>query len=192
MPIKFELRESRLMVWLLCHQCHNLVSRCEEVTSYGKEITPEQHSVLMAIKYANDPVKPTDVARWIDRRPHSVSLIIERMQKSGLVKQISDLPDRRSVRLVMTKEGEKILDQATISGWKLICEILSDLYSTGSSTVIRFFSGDSTSLKNECKDVVLPLPVGPVTRIIPWDARSSFLTSVISSLSKPNSLILGI
>lgn len=137
MPVKFEFRESRLMVWLLCHQCHNLVSRCEEVMSYSKEITPEQHGVLMVIKYANDPVKPTDVARWLDRRTHSISLIIERMQKSGIVKRIRDLPDRRSVRLVMTKKGEKILDQATVRGWKLICEILSDFSEDELQTLAR-------------------------------------------------------
>ena len=126
MAVKFDFKESRLMVWLLCHQCHRLVSRCEEVMSYKKEITPEQHSVLIAIKYANDPVKPTDVAKWLDRRTHTISLIIERMQRNGIVERIRDLPDRRSVRLIITKKGEKILDQATIRGWKLICEILSD------------------------------------------------------------------
>ena len=111
MPVKFDFKESRLMVWLLCHQCHNLVSRCEEVMSNSRDITPEQHSVLMAIRYANDPVKPTDVARWLDRRTHSISLIIDRMQKRGLVKCIRDLPDRRSVRLVMTNKGEKGLNE---------------------------------------------------------------------------------
>ncbi len=137
MPVRFEFRESRLMVWLLCHQCHNLVSRCEEVMSHGKEITPEQHSVLMVMKYADDPVRPTDVARWLDRRKHSISLIVERMEKSGLVKRIRDLPDRRSVRLTMTKKGEEILDQATVRGWKLICEILSDFSEDELQTLAR-------------------------------------------------------
>jgi DNA-binding MarR family transcriptional regulator len=137
MPVKFDFKESRLMVWLLCHQCHNLVSRCEEVMSYSKEITPQQHGVLMVIKCANDPVKPTDVARWLDRRTHSISLIIERMQKSGLVKCIRDLPDRRSVRLVMTKKGEKNFSQATDRGWKLICEILSDFSEDELKTLAR-------------------------------------------------------
>jgi DNA-binding MarR family transcriptional regulator len=126
MAVKFEFREPRLKVWLLCHQCHNLVSKCEDAMSHDEEITPEQHGVLMAIQCANDPVTPTDVARWVDRRTHTISLIIERMQKSGLVKRIRDLPDRRSVRLVTTEKGERILNEATAKGWKLICEILSD------------------------------------------------------------------
>jgi len=114
------------MVWLLCHQCHNLVIRCEEVLFSNNGVTPEQHAVLMAIKYINDPVKPTDVARWIDRRPNNISLITERMEKAGLINRIRDLPDRRSIRLVMTKKGEKILRQATISRWNLVRNILSD------------------------------------------------------------------
>ena len=137
MPVRFEFREPKLMVWLLCHQCHNLLSRCEEVQFSGNGITPEQHSVLMTIKYANDPVRPTDIANWLDRRPHSISLMIERMQKSGLVKRISDLPDRRSVRIVMTKKGEKIADQATAKNWQLIYEILSEFSEDDLETLAR-------------------------------------------------------
>lgn len=137
MPVKFAFNESRLLAWLLCHQCHNLVSRCEEVVFAKTGITPEQHAVLMAIKYINDPVKPTDVARWLDRNPNSISLMIERMEKRGLVRRTRGLPDRRSVRLVMTKKGERILDRATVPGWKLIQEILSDFSEGELQTLVR-------------------------------------------------------
>jgi len=137
MPVKFIFSESRLMVWLLCHQCHNLVSRCEEVLLSSNGITPEQHAVLMAIKYISDPVKPTDIAGWLDRRPNNISLMIKRMEKSGLVKRIRDLPDGRSVRIVMTKKGERMLDQATVRRWKLILEILSDFSQDELQTLTR-------------------------------------------------------
>ena len=41
-------------------------------------------------------------------------------------------------------------------------------YSTGSSTVMIFFSPSMMYCKAEYRVVVLPEPVGPVTRIIPW------------------------
>jgi len=103
------------------------VLKCEEVV-FGKiGLTPQQHAVLIAIKYINDPVKPTDVARWLDRNTNSITLIIDRMEKDGLVKRIRDLRDRRSLRLVMTQKGKEVLEQATVPGWELVQELLSCL-----------------------------------------------------------------
>ena len=40
-------------------------------------------------------------------------------------------------------------------------------YSTGSSMVMIFFSGELMASRAAYRVVVLPLPVGPVTRIMP-------------------------
>jgi len=114
-----------MRVWLLLHQTNNLVLKCEDRV-FGKHgLGTEQHAVLLAIKYIDDPVTPTDVAQWLDRNTNSISLIVERMVKAGLVRRIRDLRDRRSVRLVITSNGKEILDKATVAGWELVQEILS-------------------------------------------------------------------
>lgn len=137
MPVKFEFDNPFMRAWLLLHQTHNSILKCEDKV-FGKHgITTEQHSVLMAIKYIKGPVKPTDVGRWLDRNTNSVSLIVDRMVKAGLVRRIRDLPDRRSVRLVITNKGKGILDQATIAGWQLVLEILSGLPEEEIRTLIR-------------------------------------------------------
>ena len=127
MPVKFAFKEARLMTWLLCHQTFNLVSKCEDMIFAKAGITTQQHSVLMAIKYINNPVKPTDVASWLDRNTNAITLIIDRMERDGLVKRVRDLRDRRSLRLVITQKGKELLERATIPGWELVEEILSCL-----------------------------------------------------------------
>lgn len=127
MPVDFGMDNPWLKGWLLLHQTYNLVSKCEDIVFSKHGITTEQHAVLMAIKYIEDPVRPTEVARWLDRNPNSISLIIDRMIKINLVKRTRDLPDRRSVRLEITGHGQKILDKASVSGWELTREILSEL-----------------------------------------------------------------
>jgi len=123
--VKFEFENLFMRVWLLLHQTNNLVLKCEDqvFTKFG--LNTEQHAVLMAIKYIDDPVTPTGVAQWLDRNTNSISLIVERMVKAGLVRRIRDLRDRRSVRLVITSNGKEILDKATVAGWELVQEILS-------------------------------------------------------------------
>jgi DNA-binding MarR family transcriptional regulator len=137
MPIKFELENPYMGAWILLRQAYNLVLKCEDLVFSEHELTTEQHSVLMAIKHIEDPVKVTDVARWLDRSVNSVSMIIDRMVKAGLVRRRRDLPDRRAVRLIITSKAEEAFVPATVAGWELIQEILSSLSNEDILTLIR-------------------------------------------------------
>ncbi len=137
MPVKFALDSPMLMTWLLLHQTYNSILKCEDNVFSKHGITTEQHSVLMAIKYIEPPVTPTEVGRWLDRNTNSISPIVERMVKAGLVRRIRDLRDRRSVRLVLTSDGKEVLDRATFEGWILVQEILSRLPEEEMRTLIK-------------------------------------------------------
>jgi DNA-binding MarR family transcriptional regulator len=125
MPVDFSFNNPYLKTWLLLHQTYNLVLRSEDNAFAKVGISTQQHSALMAIRYMQTPVTPTDVANWLDRNPNGISMLIDRMVKDGLVSRIRDLRDRRSVRLEITEKGNEILDHATFIGWQLIEKILS-------------------------------------------------------------------
>ncbi len=127
MPVKFEFENPYMGAWMLLRQTRNLISKCEDVVFSKYVLTTEQYLVIMAIKHIEEPVKVTDVARWLDRSVNSVSMIIDRMVKVGLVIRRRDLPDRRAVRLTITSKAEEAFVPATMAGWELIQEILSSL-----------------------------------------------------------------
>ena len=108
-------------------QTYNLILRCQDRVFSEHDITTERHAVLMAMKHIDGPVRPTDVARWLDLSVNSVSMIIDRMVKAGLVKRVRDRKDRRTVFLSMTGKAEKAYALASVAGWELIREILSPL-----------------------------------------------------------------
>jgi DNA-binding MarR family transcriptional regulator len=137
MPVKFEFENPYMGAWILLRQAYNLVLKCEDRVFSEYKLTTEQHSVLMVIKHIEDPVKVTDVARWLDRSVNSVSMIIDRMVKAGLVRRRRDLPDRRAVRLFITSKAEETFVPATAAGWELIQEILSSLSNKDILTLIR-------------------------------------------------------
>jgi len=137
MPIKFEFENSDKGAWILLRQTYNLVSKCEDQVFSEHELTTEQHAVLMAIKHISGPVRITDIARWLDRSVNSVSMIIDRMVKAGLVRRARDRKDRRTVFVSMTSQAEKAYVPATVVGWGLIQEILSPLSDEDKRTLIR-------------------------------------------------------
>jgi len=137
MPVKFEFENLDKGSWILLRQVYNLVSRCEDKVFSEYEVTTEQHAVLMAMKHIDGHVRPTDVARWLDRSVNSVSMIIDRMVKAGLVRRVRDRKDRRTVFLTTTSKAEKVYVMATVAGWGLTQEILSPLSDKDKRTLIK-------------------------------------------------------
>ena len=137
MPIKFQFENPDKGTWVMLRQVHNLVSKCEDQVFSEHGLTTEQHGVLMTIKHIDGPVRITDIARWLDRSVNSVSMIIDRMVKAGLVRRTRDRKDRRTVFVTLTSKAEKAYVPATVAGWELIQEILSPLSDEDKRTLIR-------------------------------------------------------
>lgn len=137
MPIKFQFENPDKGVWVLLRQVHNLVSRCEDQVFSKHGLTTEQHGVLMAIKHINGPVRITDIARWLDRSVNSVSMIVDRMVKAGLLRRTRDRKDRRTVFVTITSKAEKAYIPATVAGWELVQEILSSLSDEDKLTLVK-------------------------------------------------------
>jgi DNA-binding MarR family transcriptional regulator len=137
MPVKFRFENLDKGAWLLLRQVPNLVSRCEDQVFSKHGLTTERHAVLMVIKHIHGPVRPTDVARWLDLSVNSVSMIIDRMVRAGLVKRTRDRKDRRTVFLTATDKAEKAYALASVAGWELIQEILTPLSDKDKRTLIK-------------------------------------------------------
>ncbi len=109
------------------HRTHDMLKSCEDKV-FGKQgLTTEQYAVLTTIKHLDEPVRITDVARWLTRSTNSISMIVDRMVKAGLLTRERDGDDRRTVRLVITSKAETLLKPATLAGQEFIQKILSNL-----------------------------------------------------------------
>jgi len=137
MPIKFKFENLDKGGWILLRQAYNLIFRCEDRVFSEYNLSTEQHTVLMAVKNISGPVRITDIARWLDRSVNSVSMIIDRMVKAGLVKRTRDRKDRRTVFVTLTNKAEEAYVPATTAGWELVQEILSPLSNEDKRTLIR-------------------------------------------------------
>ena len=125
-----------LKLWRQFYQTYTLLKRCEDQIFYEYGLTTEQFSVLVAIDYFTGPTKVTDIARWLERSTNSISMIVDRMVKAGLVRRIRDRSDRRVVHVVNTSKGENALKPAAQASFKVIRKILLQLSYEDRSTLI--------------------------------------------------------
>ena len=126
MAINAEQENTVLRLRLLLRRVGDALALCQDslYSKYG--LTSEQFGVLASIK-SRGPLRPSDLASILERSPNSMSMLIDRMVKAGLVRRTRDRKDRRVVTVTMTEKGRTAVDPAIPAGWEFIHEILSTL-----------------------------------------------------------------
>jgi len=99
-------------LWVLLHQVSDIIFNAREAELQQYNLPATQAEVLFVIKAIGDKVTPAQISRMIFRRPHSVSGIIDRMVKAGLVKKTKDLHRKNLIKVTMTKKGQQAYEQA--------------------------------------------------------------------------------
>jgi len=125
MARNFESENTLLRVWLLLHRVRDALALCEDsmLAEYG--ITMEQFALLGAVRSRGGSLRPTDLASILERSPNSVSMLVDRMVKAGLVKRTRDRVDRRVVNVTLTGKGEKAVEPAVPASWEFFQKIMA-------------------------------------------------------------------
>lgn len=126
MAVNSEHESTVLRLWLLLRRVGDQLSVCQDLV-YGRYgLTTEQFGVLASIK-SRGPLRPLDLARILERSPNSMSTIVDRMVKAGLVRRARDRKDRRAVFVSMTGKGKAAVEPAIPAGWEFIHKVVSRL-----------------------------------------------------------------
>jgi DNA-binding MarR family transcriptional regulator len=85
--------------------------RFSEETVRRCGLTPQQYQLLLALKGFPEREWATvrELAERLQLRHHSVVELVDRAQGQGLVERAANPDDARSVRVLLTGEGERIL-----------------------------------------------------------------------------------
>ena len=100
------LNEDELL-WGRLFLATTLVQRAREVELSRVNISLIQAMVLYALKISPEPLTPSRLAKMLCREPHSMSALIDRMEKQGLIQKKHDLSPKNLVRVVVTAKGEE-------------------------------------------------------------------------------------
>jgi len=149
-PVKFAFQNPKMRAWMLLHQTTSSIGKCEDKTFGPLGLTTQQHAVLMAVKFSPTPPTLTQIADWVDRHINSITLIVDRMEKGGLVKRARNAHDRRSYCLEMTAKGQKHLQTGIETDMPLIQEILCCLSNEELQAMSDFLEKIRTKAIEQC------------------------------------------
>jgi len=122
--------ESEELSVMLCRMLYLTYTRYKngmDQTLREQGLTMEQHLVLVNVRYNNAPMRITDLANWLERSVNSMSMLIDRMVKTGLLRRLRDKRDRRVVNVFLTSKAEATLEQASPAAWEFMQLTMSPL-----------------------------------------------------------------
>ncbi len=94
-------------LWLLLNQARHAMFRARENELNHSGISATQAMVLTIIEVIEHkvPATPSEISRRLLWRSHSVSELLKRMEKEGLIRRVKGLQHRNMVRVVITEKG---------------------------------------------------------------------------------------
>ena len=125
----YESEELSVMLCRMLYLSYTRYKNGMDQTLREQGLTMEQHLVLVNIRYNDAPMRITDLAHWLERSTNSMSMLVDRMVKAGLLRRLRDKRDRRVVNVFLTSKAETVLEQASPASWEfnqLAMSALSD------------------------------------------------------------------
>lgn len=102
--------EEERQLWILLSEAQRLMVAAAEKELKPLGITLVQSGVLYVLhtmKKQGIPSTPAEIARWLSRRPITVSALLNRMERQGLVLQRRDV-SRKRIQVEMTDRGRQV------------------------------------------------------------------------------------
>jgi len=86
-------------------------SRKKELAQYG--LTPEQAHILDILHHSGGTVTIQGIVTITMRQHHSISTLVDRMAKQGLVKKLKSASDARQYDVITTEKGQTLFSRTT-------------------------------------------------------------------------------
>jgi DNA-binding MarR family transcriptional regulator len=115
-----KLEDLNVTLWRMMYQAYTRFKNGMDKVLTKQGLTMEQYLVLVTVEYHDAPIRITDVARWLERSTNSITMIVDRMVKAGLLRMVRDRSDRRTVNVFLTSKAEKALEQANPTAWEFM------------------------------------------------------------------------
>ena len=109
--------------YLLTTAQHSVFLKMTEKLSVF-DLTPVQYAVLYCL-WENDKRSPKEIAERLKLENSTISGILERMEKKGLIERSISKEDRRYIRVMVTEKGASLKDAVLAAVEEVNNEVMS-------------------------------------------------------------------
>jgi DNA-binding MarR family transcriptional regulator len=144
-------------LWLLLNKTRSSIYKLRH-KKVGQYLPPNQAAAMVTVWLLDGQATPLEVSRQLFLEPHSVSELVDRMERKGLVSKRKDPRKKNVVRLSITEKGRELCEK--VMGKELIRDVMSSLKKEEQeqlwSLLSKVFKASLLELGVEEEDFLLP------------------------------------
>lgn len=92
-------------LWILLSQTWEAISKARQKELAPHNISEIRAALLFIIQLIGHDATPAKISKWLFKEPHTVSEIVDRMVKDGLLRKVKDMDRKNQVRIELTEKG---------------------------------------------------------------------------------------
>ena len=100
--------ESEFNLYKMLHDSALLASKVRQKELKKYNISTSQSAILDCVVSSKNNASPSQISRWLFREAQSISMILNRMEKSGLIKRTRNSKRKNLISISLTNKGRKI------------------------------------------------------------------------------------
>jgi DNA-binding MarR family transcriptional regulator len=89
----------------LLRQTADSVLKAREAELKNYNLSPEQAAALVCIRSLDNKATPAELSRWLFRKRNSITILLNRMHKLGLISKTTNKDRKNSITIRLTKKG---------------------------------------------------------------------------------------
>ena len=114
-------------LWMMLRRTGRLVAKARQRELGKYDISDDASAVLFTVSSLGRQAIPAAISRYLFLEQHSVSQLLTRMEKDGLIRRVRDLERRNYVRIELTAKGRDAFRKSSRQrSTKLIMSVLTD------------------------------------------------------------------
>ena len=119
------LSNENYRLWARLSQTRDIVykARERELSQFG--ISPAEARALTVLSVMGVPLTAADLSRWLIREPNTLSSLLDRMGREGLIKKTRDSNNKKILKISLTQKGKRACTQ--VAKMKTIERIFSGI-----------------------------------------------------------------
>jgi DNA-binding MarR family transcriptional regulator len=113
-------------LWRMLDHARFIMARSREMELAKYDLTPEQSHVLDILRESDGSTTINQLVDITQRQHHSISTLIDRMTRQGLVSKQKAGLDKRKYEVVITEKGREMLNKMTRNSIDVIFSCLTN------------------------------------------------------------------
>jgi DNA-binding MarR family transcriptional regulator len=104
-----KIEDKEYDIWILLSRVYHLIAMLRKLELSKFSILPTQSYILFIIKALGNDTTPSNISEFVYQQRSSISDILNRMEKQGLIKKTNHSGGNKRVIVTLTNKGEKAL-----------------------------------------------------------------------------------